>query len=180
MIMVSRLMLKPIKLPIKAITWWFGGPMVANAMVANKIILRVPNYTGQPPLDWSAVNHHWIKVVPSQSFAGRPCRPKLPAGVNQEKDCNSFKNITFLLPQGLARVAQAHHIHLPYPPSWCQDHLSLQFCTLCWEHICKKTICDKSPSIQTHDCRSFSTQVISESPIWRAIWSGHNIVDFLC
>ena len=177
MIMVSRLMLKPIKLPIKAKTWWFGGPMVANGGQQN--YFASSQLYRPAPLDWAAVNHHWIKVVPSQSFAGRPRRPKLP-GVNQEKDWNPFKNITFILPQGLARVAQAHHIHLPYPPSWCQDHLSLQFCTLCWEHICKKTFCDKSPSIQTHDCRSFSTQVISESPIWRAIWSGHNIVKFLC
>ena len=103
MIMVSRLMLKPIKLPIKAKTWWFGGPMVANGGQQN--YFASSQLYRPAPLDWAAVNHHWIKVVPSQSFAGRPCRPKLPAGVNQEKDWNSLKNITFLFPQGWPKPA---------------------------------------------------------------------------
>ena len=154
--------------------WWAnGGQWWAMQWWPTKLFCEFPIIPASPP--WLGRSQSSLnKSGPEPIFCWKALPPKTTSWVNQGKAWNSFKNITFLLSQGW--VAQARPIHLPYPPSWCQDHLSLQFCTLCWEHICKKTICDKSPSIQTHDCRSFSTQVISESPIWRAIWSGHNIV----
>ena len=103
MIMVSRLMLKPIKLPIKAKTWWFGGPMVANGgqqnyFASSQLYRPAPPWLGRSQ---SSLN----KSGPEPIFCWKALPPKTTSWVNQEKDWNSFKNITFPLPQGWPKPA---------------------------------------------------------------------------
>ena len=101
MIMVSRLMLKPIKLPIKAKTWWFGGPMVANGgqWWPTKLFCEFPIIPASPP--WLGRSQSSLnKSGPEPIFCWKALPPKTTSWVNQEKAWNSFKNITFLLPQG--------------------------------------------------------------------------------
>ena len=68
-IMVFHLMSKPINCPIKAIE---------AILRANKIILS-SQLCCAVPLDWPPVNHHWIKVLSRQSFAGTAQLPNSTA-----------------------------------------------------------------------------------------------------